>query len=203
MDPITVNPSQPTAATTGQPQAFSALGTEDFFNLLISQLTNQDPFKPTGNEELLKQIASIRDIELSSTLTESLQSLLGSERFSSASALIGRHVTALPDADGNVQSGITTGVRLEAGGKPILQLSNGAEVPLDHVDTIESPQQAAESLVGKQVVGLDTRDSENPQMVEGVVASVRTNDANEVVLELDTGQSLRMRDLISARSVEL
>lgn len=203
MDPITVNPSQPTTATKAQNQTFSALGTADFFNLLISQLTNQDPFEPTGNEELFTQIASIRDIELSSTLTASLESLLGSERFSSASALIGRHVTALPDADGNVRTGITTGVRLEAGGKPILQLSNGAELSLDRVDTIETTQQAAESLVGKHVVGLDTRDSQNPRMVEGVVVAARTNDSNEVVLELDTGESLRLRDLLSARSVEL
>ena len=87
------------------------LRSEDFFQLLITQLTNQDPFEPTENEDLLRQISSIRDIELSTVLTNSLHLLTGQQRFSSASSLIGRHVTGLPDADGAVMRGMGVGIR--------------------------------------------------------------------------------------------
>ena len=72
---------------TGSSSANSALalGSQDFYELLITQLTNQDPMEPMGNEELLRQIASIREIELSSSLTESLQSRADKHPLGSAS----------------------------------------------------------------------------------------------------------------------
>ncbi len=59
-----------TAAPAKKGNAFDELGSSDFLKLMLTQLTNQDPLEPTGNEELLRQISSIREIELSTTLTE-------------------------------------------------------------------------------------------------------------------------------------
>lgn len=39
------------------------LTSQDFLKLLVTQLTYQDPLDPMGNEELLRQISSIREIE--------------------------------------------------------------------------------------------------------------------------------------------
>lgn len=111
-----INPTS-TSFTTNQPplpvrdNAATAMDSQDFFKLLITQLTNQDPFEPTGNDELLRQISSIRDIELSTTLTDSLRSLTGQQRFTSASTLIGQFVTGVPGPDGVVDSGLVIGIR--------------------------------------------------------------------------------------------
>lgn len=176
--------------------SFSALSSEDFFGLLITQLTNQDPFEPTGNEELFNQIASIRDIELSTALTESLETLTGQQRFGAASSLIGRFVTGVSGSDGMAHSGIVTGVRFDAKGEAMLQLGDGTEMALADVTTIEAAESAAESLIGTKVFGVDRRDPSDVRAVEGIVTSARTDERGETVVELDTGEDIRFRDVL-------
>jgi flagellar basal-body rod modification protein FlgD len=202
VDPISAttlsSPSTGVAATN----ALADLRSEDFFQLLITQLTNQDPFEPTENEDLLRQISSIRDIELSTVLTNSLHLLTGQQRFASASSLIGRHITGLPDADGAVMRGLVVGIRFEADGQPMLQLSNGVEIAVDQVASIESAERAAEALIGQTIVGIDQREPSEAEVVEGRVTAVRVGDGGEVMLELDTGADLRFRDYVSISSDE-
>lgn len=182
--------------TATQANSFSALGSQDFLQLLITQLTNQDPLEPTGNEELLRQISSIRDIELTTTMSESLQGLTGRQSFASASALIGQYVTSMAGTEGVQQSGLVVGVRFTESNAAILQLSNGAEVPMVQVGAVQSPRQAAESLVGQMVHGTDRRNRSEVKEVEGVVSGVQTDSATgDVMLELDNGNILRLRDV--------
>ena len=179
---------------------FAELGSEDFLRLLITQITNQDPFEPMGNAELLNQLSSIRDLELSTTLTDTLQKLAGQDRFSSASSLIGKFVSSSPGADGLVQLGVVLGVRFTDDGQPLLQLSDGSELPIERVLTVEAPLQAAEALVGQSVTGIDRRKPTEPELVEGVVTAVRAESLGELFLELDNGKELRFRDVLSATS---
>lgn len=192
--------SRPAGAAA--PDSFSDLGSEDFLRLLIMQLRNQDPLEPVDNAELLEQISSVREIELSTTLTESLRLLTGQQRFASASSLIGQYVTGPAGADGMAERGIVAGVRFTDTGQPILQLSNGSEIPLEQVGTIESPLRAAEALVGQPIVGLDRRDPTDPQVVGGVVTGVQVDTQGEVLLELDTGQDLRFRDFVRVAATD-
>ncbi len=182
---------------------FSALGSDDFLKLLITQLTNQDPLEPTGNEELLQQISSIRDIELSTTLTDSLRSLTGQQRFASASTLIGQHVTSTKTDSEESRSGTVIGVRFDENGQAMLQLAGGEEIALDQVESIQTPLQAAEALVGRKVVGFDRQDGATPEIVEGLVAEVRQDDSGEVILELDTGKKLRFRDVVQVTGADV
>jgi len=131
-------------------------------------------------------------------LSDSLRSLTGQQHFSSASGLIGQHVTTNPDETGATVSGVVAGVRFAANGDAVLVLSNGVETPLDQVAEIQSPRVAAEALVGQRVIGVDRQDSSNPRAVEGVVTGVRSDESGEVVLELDSGDALRLRDVLGA-----
>jgi hypothetical protein len=183
-----------------QGNGFADLGSEDFFKLLITQVTTQDPFEPTGNEELLKQIASIRDIELSTQLADSLRTLTGQQNIGSASGLIGQHVTSIPSDDGVTVSGLVVGVRFNESGGPTLLLSNGAELPLAQVGAVQPPLRAAEALVGSLVRGLDRSDPKNVHEAEGMVVSARQESNGEVIIELDSGSALRFRDVMSVGS---
>lgn len=185
------------ASTASTSPGISSLSSDDFFKLLVTQLTNQDPLQPTSNDEMLRQISSIREIELSSTLTDSLRKITGEQRGSTASSLIGQHVTGNPSQDGSVPQGIVVGVRLAADG-PVLVLANGAQLPLDQVALIQSPDQAAASLVGQTVTGVDRRDPRNPIVLTGVVTAARTDDQKRMILELDTGKSLPLSDVAAA-----
>lgn len=201
MEPIQPASSQASGVVEKKSQSPADLGSGDFFQLLITQILNQDPFQPTTNEDLLKQISSIRDIELSSTLTDSLQRLSGQQNSSAASSMIGQYATSIPAQDGAISSGLVVAVRFANGGQPVLQLSSGAELTLDQVARIEPAQQAAEALIGQRVAGIDQRVKNSPQLVEGVVSGVR-NDSGEILIELDTGGDLRLRDLIGVEQAE-
>jgi flagellar basal-body rod modification protein FlgD len=96
---ITETSTVPAAATA---HGFEGLGGDSFFKLLIAQLSNQDPLEPTSNQELLQQISSIRDIELSTSLTNSLRTLTEQQRVGSGAALIGQFVSG--DANAGQQS---------------------------------------------------------------------------------------------------
>lgn len=183
------------APSGGAASATEGLGSQDFLKLLITQLTNQDPLEPTDNDELLRQISSIREIELSTTLTDSLRSLTGQQRFASASSLIGQYVTGAPGGEGETRQGLVIGVRFTEAGQATLQLSGGSEMPLDAVRTIQSPLQAGQALIGLNVIGVDRRDPAEPKPVDGVVTAARAGEAGETILELDTGDSLRLRDV--------
>ena len=182
-------------STRSAANSIAELGSDDFLKLLVAELTHQDPLEPTGNEELLRQIASIRDIEMSTTLTASLKDLASQQRLGSASSLIGQFVTGLPGADGTIDRGMVVGIRFNNSGSPVLLLSNGIELSFDQVSVIESPQHAGHALIGQNIVGVDRRDPSDPQRVEGVVTATRTDDQGETILELDSGHDLRLIDV--------
>jgi hypothetical protein len=189
------------AASTSSGRGFQELNGEDFFKVLIAQLVNQDPLEPTSNEELLAQMASIREIELNTSLTDSLQNLTGQQQFGSASALIGRFVTGPVAEDGTMLSGQVVAARFEADGRAFLQLESGEELELSDVVSVTDAGQGADGLVGALVRGLDTRDPSDVRAVEGLVTSARTEDG-ELVLELDTGESIRLSDVASVERVD-
>ncbi len=192
-----VSEIQPGNAVSPNPNANSlgVLSSEDFLQLLITQITTQDPLEPVGNQELLNQISSIRDIELSTSLTDTIKSLTGQQYFAAGSALIGQFVSSVPDEAGNTISGVVEGVRFDKEGKAVLQLSGGGEFPLEKVQSIESPMQAAEALVGSTVVGMSAVEGRPPELVEGVVTSIR-EESGQIMLELDTGAILAFRRIL-------
>ena len=191
----------PTPSAAPSSNSFAQMGAGDFLGLLITQLTHQDPLEPTGNEELLQQMASIREIELSTSLAESLQALTGQQHFAGASALIGRHVTGPLSADGSTVSGVVVGVQFGADGQAVLKLAGGGNLPMAEVTQIASEQQAAEALLGQAITGLDRRDASDPRLLDGVVTSVKTDDLGRVLLELDTGEDLPFRDVLTVSAL--
>lgn len=202
MEAINTALSASSSSAVTSPNSMAELGGEEFLKLLIMQLQQQDPFEPMDNSELLQQISSIRDIELSTSLTASLSTLTDQQRFASASSFIGKYVTGVSNGSGVAEGAIVIGVRFTDAGQPVLQLSNGGEMSVDQVVTIQTPLEVAQSLVGQTILGLDRRDPEVPQVVAGVVAGVRSETSGEVYLELDTGEDLRLRDFVRVGPAE-
>ena len=195
--------SQQSAAGAGSaPNAAPMLTGDDFFTLLIAQLTNQDPLEPTSNQDLLNQISAIREIELSTNLSTSLTSLTEQQRFASAASLIGQFVSGSADDGGVPASGIVEAVRFDAGGKAVLELEGGSRIPLEEVASIMDARWAAEVFIGRYVTGWDRTDPGNPRLVEGIVTGTSTDEAGRVCLELDTGEALRLAELVDVVAME-
>lgn len=178
---------------------FASLGSEDFFKLMIADLLAQDPLKPMDNQKLLEQIASIRDIEASSQVSDSLHSLIQQQRFGSASGLIGHYVEALSPQSGSVVSGVVTGVAFGANGLAVLELDTGDHVALSDLQLVRSLEQIAKAYVG-QWVSADTIQDGALQRVEGVVTEVKSA-AGAIMLELDNGEQVPLSAVTERRHI--
>lgn len=120
-------------------RGFSDLDSEDFFGLLIAQLQNQDPLKPTDNQQLLQQMSSIRQMEQNTTLNNTLTALAGEQRFGATAGLIGHFVSGtVTDSGGNSieVNGVVTGVQFNSKGDAILELHNGRTLPASKVELV-------------------------------------------------------------------
>ncbi len=190
---------QSSGATAGGASATVSLGAGEFLQLLVTQLTNQDPLSPTSNEDLLAQLSSIREIELSTALTDSLKSLSSSQRYSSAAALIGKQVTSRGGDE--AVTGTVVGVRFNADGGVLLELDSGAQVPLEQVATVSAPIASAKALVGRMVRGVDGSGGAEARPIEGVVTAVVRDSLGGALLELDTGEQLKFADVVSVAAV--
>ena len=111
------------------PNNLGALDTADFLQILIAELSNQDPLEPMDNNQLLNQITSINSVESQRQLTETLSSLNQTQSLGSASNLIGRQVSGVGPR------GLVTGVVNRAivdNGQVVLQVGDSF-LPLSSV----------------------------------------------------------------------
>ena len=67
-----------TTRTTGPKE----MGQEDFLQLLVTQLKNQDPLKPTDNTEFVAQLAQFSQLEQSVKQAQLLQQNLDAQQAS-------------------------------------------------------------------------------------------------------------------------
>jgi flagellar basal-body rod modification protein FlgD len=108
------------AASTSGP----SLDYDAFLKLLIAQLKNQDPTKPTDSTEFVTQLATFSQVEQNIAVNAKLDSLLTSSALTLADSVIGRTVTTADGVSGRVES-----VTIYSDG-PVATLEDGTEVPL-------------------------------------------------------------------------
>ncbi len=107
---------------------------EDFINLMVTQLQNQDPMQPASNSELLSQMSQIGQLQSSSSLQDTLKSMVLQNQIGSASSLIGKVVTGT-DSNQNPISGLVNSVHVTKDAVS-LELDNGQSLDLANVTNI-------------------------------------------------------------------
>ena len=107
--------------TFGSNNTLNDLQLDDFLNLIIAELQNQDPLNPLENDELIAQISQIREVGATEELTQTLDSVLLGQNIASATNLIGADVVALD----NTGQRVTGNVRVVTvnNGQPSLDLA--------------------------------------------------------------------------------
>ncbi len=110
------NPSQALDNVIGQTQPLDerveqkALGQEDFFKLLTTQLASQDPLSPMEDTAFIAQMANFSELEMISQLNDNFSNFTRAQDFLSAQGMIGKNVTML--IDGREISGVADSVEL-------------------------------------------------------------------------------------------
>jgi flagellar basal-body rod modification protein FlgD len=86
-------------------QSMDDLDSNDFLQLMITQLQQQDPLNPMDNNQMVQQISSIRELSATTKLTSTLDSVQAGQNIATASSLIGKSVDAIDDS-GNPVTGV-------------------------------------------------------------------------------------------------
>jgi flagellar basal-body rod modification protein FlgD len=162
-------------------QGFNGLTADDFFKLLIAQLQNQDPTEPVGNDQLLQQLATMRNLQSNTELGDTLKRLSDSlgtaesratEQLSVGASYIGKSVTLDDSTVGIVDRALSEGGEILVG-------VNGADVPLSRVVSVNTPASFLNQLVA---VDTGERNQLGEQVIEyGVVTKVDQSVSPPVV----------------------
>jgi flagellar basal-body rod modification protein FlgD len=102
---MAISPITTTAAS--QDLQASSISQQDFFRLLVTQLSFQDPLKPIDNEAFIAQIAQFTALEQARQTNDNINTLLSIQSSTQAIGLIGRTVE-VNTATGTVVGQITT-----------------------------------------------------------------------------------------------
>lgn len=78
-------------------KGFGTLDSDQFTQLILTELGNQDPLEPNDTGALLEQLSTIRSIESDTKLNDTLASMVERTDFTSAAGLIGKRVTTAED----------------------------------------------------------------------------------------------------------
>lgn len=125
MEITPTNAVVPPVSAAAADQKTMMLDYNAFLRLLIAQMKNQDPTKPTDAAQQIAQLASFSNVEQAVKMNAKLDALMTSFALSQADGIIGHTVTS---EDGGI-SGKVMALRVVSGGAVAL-LENGKELPL-------------------------------------------------------------------------
>ena len=103
------------AATTSSQAASTAsdVDSSQFMELLMTQLTHQNPLQPMNDSEMMSQMAQLNSLQQLQSIKNYMQEMVTANMTSYAASLIGKEVRS--EIDGNTISGTVTGITMDAG----------------------------------------------------------------------------------------
>ena len=189
--------------TTPGANGFADLSSGEFLQIILSELSNQDPLAPNDTAAIIEQLSSIRNIETQTQLDDKLNELVTQNSISTSANMIGKFVQGL-DANNNNTEGIVESLSVRDG-EPVLNLAGGGELAADRVTEVEdlgdldtqvvqqllANLQVLDSgtLIGRDVVGVVASVDGGTREVSGRVTGVTVVDG-QIQLELDTLETL-------------
>ncbi|MCU0703219.1 MAG: flagellar hook capping protein [Fimbriiglobus sp.] len=103
---------------------------DQFLQLLVAQLQNQDPLNPVSDTEFISQLSQLSQLESLQNLDANFSQVLRLQQLTSGTSLVGKTVT-FTDEQGSTQTGTVSAVAVNNGN---FELTIGAaQVPLDKV----------------------------------------------------------------------
>lgn len=132
--PATSGSASTNATTAASSAATAAINFNDFLQMMIAEMKNQDPTNPSDPTQYLTQMAQFSNVQQGILTNSTLSSLLTTSSLTQAENLIGKTVSS---ADGST-AGVVKSVALSSSGNPTATLTSGATLKLDNTVTISS-----------------------------------------------------------------
>lgn len=143
------NATTQTKAANATPDDNTKITSEDFLQLMMTQLTNQDPTKPTDTSEYMSQQAQLTQLSaieemnktlgsLSDTLTSLSSSSASNNQIMQASSLIGKEVSLIdPEDSKKTVTGTVTSANF-SGSEATVEV-NGEYYSLGYIYEVKEP----------------------------------------------------------------
>lgn len=157
---------------------------ETFLNLLVAEMTNQDPLEPTSNTEFVTQMATMTQLQYAKNNSANS---LGSY----ASSLVGKTVTA-SKMDGSslvTQTGVVTEVNKVSDTEYNLVI-NGVSFSLGNVKSVSAAADNSQALSGSSLGDSISRAS----MMIGMYATVNPTTSSGSVLDAGLIESVQVKN---------
>jgi flagellar basal-body rod modification protein FlgD len=121
------------SATLTNVASKNQLGQDDFLNLLVTKMKEQDPMNPQSDTDFIAQMAQFSSLEQGKSMSADVATLKSQQEVLTANGLIGRNV-AVTDSKNNTVQGMVTSVATTDGSPQIL--IGGNAYSLDSVTSI-------------------------------------------------------------------
>jgi len=108
------------ASTSTNAQNASGLDFQSLLQIILTQLTYQDPLKPVDNFQFVSQLAQFSQLQQSQTLNDQITSLLSAQAATQATSLLGRTVDLSTNAGSSI-SGTVKAISF-ASGQPLVTI---------------------------------------------------------------------------------
>ncbi len=149
-----VNGQSAVSAGSGKPK--QSLNNDDFMKLMITELTNQNPFEPMKNQDLVNQMATMQQMQSSKEMGDSFKKLmkqydavLSQQQISTAAGMVGELVSGVTDAGQNAVGKVVS-VNVD-GGNVFLELDSGQRVNMKDVKRLGGSN--SQDIVNKMAIG--------------------------------------------------
>lgn len=112
-----------------------ALGQDEFLELLITQLTNQDPLEPVKDTEFIAQMASFSALEQQNALNQTMTDYVNFQKQNTVQMYLGNEVTV------NTETGPVVGLveAVKTSGDSAKLVINGFEYDASFVEKVSVP----------------------------------------------------------------
>ncbi len=153
--------------TANSGDALGSLSSDEFLQIIFTELQNQDPLEPQDTGATLEQLATLRSIESDTQMVDSLETLVRQSEFAAASSLIGNLVSGITIDNSRVADLVISVTQTSEG--PLLNLFDGSRMFFDNVDEIIGPVDTTDPVD-------DTDDPDDP---DGVDDNDDTDDVDD------------------------
>ena len=112
----------------------SGIGQDQFLQLLIAQLQNQDPLDPISNQDFIQQLATLNTVQGIQSLNANFSEMLKLQQLTQGADLIGKTVEYALSSGAETRTGTVTSVQAQDG-RFVLQVGSD-QVGLDQISSV-------------------------------------------------------------------
>jgi flagellar basal-body rod modification protein FlgD len=125
---------------------FGELSSEQFIEIIFTELSNQDPLEPNDTGALIEQMSTLQSMQSDMELTNRLEAIVSQNELAGAAGMIGRSITGFTETGVRVSGTVASVTRTGEG--PILNLDSGSRVPASYVEQIVDPPSVSSGSSG-------------------------------------------------------